>query len=90
MALVLSKTEDSGIVVESAYAKIEQVSGNESQLQLTVYFYFNEEARFSGKPPFSQSQYSFKPEESEGSLRWDRQGYEYLKFLPEFSEAIDN
>lgn len=89
MALIVSASLESGIQVDHSYARIDYLGGNKNKVTVNVNYYLDEKAATDGLPPFKKSIHEFVPSESEQSLRWDKQGYEYLKTLPEFESAID-
>lgn len=89
MALQLNVNLDSGIQVEGAYARIENMTGNKDGLTFYVSYYLNAEAISEHLPYFKQSIHDFVPDAGDNSVRWDKQGYENLKLLPEFGNAID-
>ena len=67
------------------YAMIQKISGSKSKISLQVVFY----ADSSKKQAVEYKQYEFTPSVADGSANFIQQGYEYLKTLPEFSDAID-
>lgn len=89
MAILINTSTVSEITVNQAYARIDSLVGNKTSLTIYVNFYVTAEAANSGIPSFKQSSYEFTPNSSEGSERWDKQAYEYIKTLPEFEGAID-
>ena len=69
----------------SCYAMIKSISGTKNQLSMQVAFYSN-----ANKEKIIESkQYRFEPSVSDGSTNFIQQGYEYLKTLPEFADAVD-
>ena len=90
MALKVNVSLESGIQVEGSYARIETVTGNKDGLTIYVAYYVNAESILNNLPRFKQSIHEFFPETGDNSIRWDKQGYEYLKTLPEFDGAIDD
>jgi hypothetical protein len=65
----------------AAVCKITSINGNKTNLNITV-SHVGDVAKF-------ERSYSFEPSVSEGSLNFIKQGYLYLKTLPEFSGAED-
>lgn len=78
-----------GINLEEAYVKIENTNGNSEQQQVIIFIYANESARISKKNPVDQKDYTFQCSVEEGAPNFIKQGYDYLKTLPEFTAAID-
>ena len=70
---------------DEAYIKITNVEGNKNKIMLQVCIYkdCNKEEIVSIK------KYAFTPSVAEGSTNFIQQGYEYLKTLPEYAEAVD-
>ena len=90
MAIIVSLvTLPSGLIKDNAYARIDGINGTKDQLSLTLNYYINQEGFSEGKAVLKQEQYDFEPSVEEGSDNFIKQGYEYLKTLPSFSEAID-
>ena len=69
------------LTAANAYFKIEQVFGNKLDVSLVVGGYVGD-VRVSGET------YNFTPDMEKGNFI--AQGYDYLKTLPEFSEAVDS
>lgn len=90
MALeVKNNALDTGIVVNIAYARIDTISGSKDSISIGLNYYVNKNAFTSGKSFFKTEQYVFVPSVDDGSPNYHKQGYEYLKTLPEFEGAID-
>lgn len=85
MALKITKKMDNGIVVADAYAKIVSAGSSKTSTNIRVAFYVDPKQEV----PFYEHEYVFKPNmTNKGKNMW-KQGYEYLKTLPEFEEAED-
>ena len=69
----------------ASYAMIESVNGDKTKINLWVAFY----ADNSKEQTIEHKQYSFTPSVADGSTNFIQQGYEYLKTLPEFADAVD-
>lgn len=69
----------------SCYAMIKNVSGDKSKIFLHVVFY----ADNSKEQAIEYKQYEFAPSVADGSANFIQQGYEYLKTLTEFADAVD-
>lgn len=88
MAVLINVTTESGVTVEQAYARIDNVVGNKNGLTVYLNYYVNAEAANS-HPPFMQTVHLFTPSQDDASVRWDKQAYEHIKQLPEFDGALD-
>ena len=69
----------------ASYAMIQKVIGDKNKISLQVVFY----ADNSKEQAIEYKQYSFTPSVADGSTNFIQQGYEYLKTLPEFADAVD-
>lgn len=69
----------------TSYAMIKSVSGDKTKISLQVVFY----ADSSKEQTIDYKQYTFTPSVGDGSSNFIQQGYEYLKTLPEFADAVD-
>lgn len=78
---VLSKT------VKDAYWCITYVKGNKSKIRIIISIYRNEIKQ--AEDFLGIAEYTFTPSVSDGSTNFIQQGYEYLKTLPEFADAVD-
>ena len=88
MALKLETQTQFGIDLPMAYAKIDCFNGNKEIVNINVLFFANEDARTSQKRAIKSTNYSFVFDEY-SNKNLIAQGYEYLKTLPEFLNAID-
>lgn len=68
-----------------SYVMIKRVSGDKIKISLQVVFY----ADNSKEQAIEYKQYTFTPSVADGSTNFIQQGYEYLKTLPEFADAVD-
>lgn len=73
------------LTFNDAYFKIERVYGNKHSVQIEVTGYDNSERHNE----IFQRNYSFIPEVEDGAENFIKQGYEYLKTLDEYADAID-
>lgn len=89
MALSKTITLNNGLVVENAYIRIAEIAGNKHFLNLIVHSYISQQAFQEGKTFLEQKLYSFIPSVEEGVTNFIKQGYEYLKTLEEYQDAID-
>ena len=69
----------------ASYVMIKSIRGNKSKISLQVVFY----ADNSKEQDIEYKQYTFTPSVADGSTNFIQQGYEYLKTLPEFADAVD-
>lgn len=72
------------VVFEDAYIKIVSVTGSKDDLNVIA----NVLTAFDGDI-IKTFEFSFVPDQSETSLRWDKQAYEHLKTTDEFVDAVD-
>ena len=89
MALSKDVTLESGLIVENAYIRITEIAGNKHQLNIIVNSYISQQAFQDGKTFLEQKLYSFTPSVEEGSPNFIKQGYEFLKTLKEYQDAVD-
>jgi hypothetical protein len=71
-------------IISNAYYKITNINGNGDNLSIEISVYRDE----SKVNCISKMNYEFIPELN-SPYNFLKQGYKYLKTLPEFSEAID-
>ena len=69
------------IIIKDAYGKITCVSGDKTGIEITL--------TLSGKEEQVIRRYAFVPSVADNSENFIKQGYEYLKTLPEFANAVD-
>lgn len=81
--------QDESIEIENAYFRIESISGTKNKMSMTVSIYSNKNNSIPGKQLFSIG-YIFIPNLDEGSDNIFKQGYTFLKSLPEFIDAKDD
>lgn len=90
MGLVLNDYNlSNGLVSETAYFKIEFVGGSKRNMTLNVNVYVSREASYRGVTPIEQKSFDFIPDTSDESKNYHKQGYDNIKSLPEFENAID-
>jgi hypothetical protein len=70
--------------IPNAYHKIESIQGTKENMDFKLYI-FNE----SGDKLLTSENYSFVPSVDDDAANFIKQGYEYLKTLPPFTNAID-
>lgn len=69
----------------ASYVMIKSVNGDKSKISIKVVFY----ADSSKEQAIEYKQYAFTPSVADDSANFIQQGYEYLKTLPEFADAVD-
>lgn len=69
----------------TCYIMIKCVNGDKRKISLQVVFY----ADSSKEQAIEYKGYTFTPSVADGSANFIQQGYEYLKTLPEFADAVD-
>jgi len=89
--MALSKTINlqNGLTIENSYMRIDSIAGNKNQLTISVNSYVSQQAFQDGKAYLEQKLYSFTPSVEESSANFIKQGYEYLKTLEEYQDAVD-
>jgi hypothetical protein len=78
-----------GISVSDAYVRIDEQSGGKLGISLRIRFYASIDAANEGKQWLEERVVSFSPDVSDGAANFLEQGYEYLKTLLEYSQAVD-
>lgn len=81
----LSDTIVKEFTIDNAYVKIINTSGDKSNVSINVGIYTGEDNDILVKT----EQYFFKPDLDSNSPNFIKQGYEYLKTLPKFADAVD-
>lgn len=71
------------LIKDTQYIKIEYISGNAKQLTIVIHIYNN-----NSKESFIEGiSYLFTP--NLDGYNFIKQGYEYIKSLPEYTDAVD-
>lgn len=70
--------------LENAYCKIDSLNGNKDNIEIKVGIYKNELKQIS----VTNKSYTFSPS-LESADNFIKQGYEYLKTLEEYANALD-
>jgi len=86
MALTKQIETSQGILLENAYIKIIEQSGNKENINIRVGIFKDMDASRNGKEFLEQKLYNFVPTLDENFIK---QGYEYLKTLDEYVDATD-
>lgn len=89
MALQKTITLNNGLVAENAYIRIDTVSGYKGGIEVSVNSYISKTAFASGQGYLEQKIHGFIPNVADDAPNFIKQGYEYLKTLPEFEGAVD-
>ncbi|MEK4157591.1 hypothetical protein NYE27_21080 [Paenibacillus sp. FSL R10-2779] len=89
MALEILKTLNTGITLSNAYARIEGMSVTKESIMFGLVYYADKQAAVSDKSFVAFEQYYFVPSVADNAPNYHKQGYEYLKTLPEFVDAVD-
>lgn len=89
MALSKNIILQNGLEVENAYIRIDTVNGYKGSLSISVNSYISQEAFQNGQPYLEQNIYHFVPSVEDNAPNFIKQGYEFLKTLDEYEDAID-
>ena len=89
MALIKNTTLSDGLIINSAYIRIDTISGYKGGLDISVNYYISQQDVIDGKGYLQQKMYHFVPSVEDTAPNFIKQGYEYLKTLPEYEYAID-
>lgn len=88
MALQKDETLSNGISVASAYIRIDSMTGTKSSMQIVVSTYASKDMADLSRE-VTKKFYNFVPSVANDAPNYHKQGYEYLKTLPEFAGATD-
>lgn len=89
MALSKNMKLNNGLEICDAYIRIDTISGYKGGLDISVNSYVTQDAFNNGMEYLEQKIYHFVPSVEDNSANFIKQGYEYLKTLPEYISAID-
>lgn len=78
------KSKSETVMFENAYYKIKNLEGNKNKINIEIGIYEGK-----GKNLLETKQYNFIPDLSDNSENFIKQGYEYLKSLDEYEQALD-
>ena len=70
--------------LENAYIKIDNITGSKSNIIISIAIY-----NFKNGTVILRKSYNFVPDISENAKNFIKQGYEYLKTLDEYKDAIN-
>lgn len=73
------------LAFDEAYQKILKVTGNKNRLEINLAVYDDSLQKYL----IESRVFYFSPSVDEGSSNFIKQGYEYLKTLEEYKDAID-
>lgn len=73
--------------VKDAYWCITHIKGDKSRIKIIISIYRN--GTKQAEDFLGVAEYNFTPNVDLGSTNFIQQGYEYLKTMPEFSDAVD-
>lgn len=80
---------NNGLTVNKAYIRIDTVNGYKGGLDISVNSYISQDAFMKGQGYMEQKMYNFVPSVEDTALNFIKQGYEYLKTLEEYRDAVD-
>lgn len=89
MALRKNIILNNGLAVENAYIRIDTVSGYKGGIDISINSYISNEAYNNGQEYLVQKFEHFVPSVEDDAPNFIKQGYFYLKTLPNYSNAID-
>ena len=89
MALEKNIILDVGLEVRNAYIRIDTVSGYKGSIEISVNTYVSRESFLKGTGYLTQNLFVFTPSVDVGSKNFIKQGYDYLKTLSEFENAVN-
>lgn len=72
------------VTINNAYHRIEKVEGNKDNVHFVLNTYTRDLEHL-----VESDVYQFVPDGADNALRWDKQGYEYLKKLDKYSDGTD-
>lgn len=88
MALKISSDRHNGIPIANVYVRIDHLEGTKSNLQMRIGYYAIEESSVF-PTPYKTNEFGIHPSVNDDAPNYHKQGYKYLKTLPEFETAID-
>lgn len=78
-----------GLMVNNAYIRIDAISGYKEAITISVNSYVSQQTFLNGAGYLEQKFYTFIPDVSTSAIEILTQGYEYLKTLDEYANAVD-
>lgn len=82
-------TNFKGFEVPETYIRIDTISGYKGGLDISVNSYASQSAFEANEGYLEQKKYTFVPSVEDDSPNFIKQGYEYLKTLSEYADAVD-
>lgn len=89
MAIQKTIELQNGLTVNDSYIRIDTINGHKGVIIISVNNYVSQEAFLDGAPYLEQKFYTFTPDVSPTAKELWTQGYEHLKTLDEYADAID-
>jgi hypothetical protein len=89
MALEKCMITKHGITLDKAYLKIIEQGGTKDNINISLGIYSSAEAKESGFELIDVKKYDFTPSVANGAPNFIKQGYEYLKTLSDYADAVD-
>ncbi|MBB6694378.1 hypothetical protein H7B90_23560 [Cohnella xylanilytica] len=89
MGFIKNLTMPSGVSLQNAYCRIEKIIGDKSSMSIQLAYYINQIAIEQKLVSAYTEFYQFVPSIEDSSPNIFKQSYNYLKTLPEFSNAIE-
>lgn len=89
MAFLMTKQLENGLVVQSAYARVDSIMGYKGGMDFSLNYYTSSQAFEEGRPYLQQEIHQFIPSVEDGAENFIKQAYEYLRTLPEFQFAVN-
>jgi hypothetical protein len=82
-------TTEKGLQIQNAYFKITNIAGTKEMVYLTLSVFTSKIMSNNLENSLNNYAYNFIPSQDDNSVRWDKQGYKYLKNLEEYKDATD-
>lgn len=89
MALKKNIVLNNGLTINNAYIRIDNVNGYKERLEISVNSYLSYQSFEDSIGYLEQKIYNFIPSVEDSSSNFIKQGYEYLKTLDEYKDAMD-
>lgn len=80
---------NNGMSAETSYARIDSIGGSKDGLTFSLNYYLDQQSFIEGKEYLKSEQHTFVPSVADDAQNFIKQGYNYLKSLPDFADAID-
>lgn len=89
MAVTMTIETPHGLVVNNAYIRVQSVGGGKDSAIIELFYYVNQSASENGLEPLKRTYHDFVPSVDDSADNFIKQGYDHVKTLPEFSNAMD-